>query len=313
MLWSFILTLGLFYYISGEESVDIERKAVLRLEAPEGMTIIGGPEREITVTLSAPRNLLSLIGGEELGATHTIEGVVNPGDYSFTLRDYDIALPRAGIRVTDIQPRTLTVTLDQVITKKLFVKANIVGEPAAGYAVDFANILKDPNAAVVKGPKRHLEKKKYILTDTIDVVGRIRSFRIRVPLKYSSQYSVDSKELIDVFVPLKQQAHKKTFEGVSINVLNANLSSYYVTIEPSTLALTLKGPKELIEGLDKNKILAYVNVTKLTRGEYQLPLMLNLPSEVSLEGDVPIVKVTIEEPIKEIPVATTAEEGTQLK
>jgi len=302
LIASFILSVGLFYYISGEESVEIENRVFLKIIPPKGMTILGGPRRIVKVSLSAPRNILALLGTHKLIATHVISGVKKAGEYSFSLREGDINLPRPDIKVVDIMPRLITISLDEVISKKLLVKANIVGEPAEGYVVDENNILKDPTAALVKGPQSRLDGKKFILTDSIDVVGHIRSFRIRVPLKYSSQYTVVSKELIDVFVPIRQEEFKKVIKDIPVNILNAPSNNYFVTVDPPLTELFLKGSEKVLNKLDKKGILAYIDVTELSRGEYQLPLMLSLPSEISLSGDIPIIKVVIEEAIEELPV-----------
>ena len=302
LIASFVLSIGLFYYISGEESVEIEKRLYLKIVPPQGMTILGGPRRVIKVTLSAPRNVLALLGTHKLIATHEIRDVKKAGDYSFGLRDRDINLPQSGIKVVDIVPKRITVSLNEVISKKLLVKANIVGEPATGYVVDYDNILKDPNAALVKGPQSKLDEKKFILTDAIDVVGRIRSFRIRVPLKYSSQYTVVSKELIDVFIPIRQEGFDAVIDTIQVNVLDAPSNNFFVTVDPATIELPLKGPEKVLNNIDKKRILAYIDVTELSRGEYQLPLMLSLPPEISLSGDVPIIKVVIEKAMEELPV-----------
>jgi len=299
-LASVILSIGLMYYISGEESVEIEKRVYLRIVPPQGMTVIGGPRREIKVTLSARRNVLTLLSTQKIVAQHRIRGVVKSGEYSFSLRAHDIDVPHPAISVIDITPKVVTVSLDEVVTKKLLVKANIVEEPAIGYAVDYDNILLDPTAALVKGPKSKLENKKFILTDDIDVVGRMRSFRTRVSLRYSAQYSLASKELIDVFVPIRQESIEKIVESVSINVLQNSSSDYFVTIDPIVINVPLKGPETIVQKIDKKDILAYINVSELSRGEYQLPLMLTLPPEVSLASDVPVITVNIDEKMKKI-------------
>jgi YbbR domain-containing protein len=285
----------LYLYIAGEESIEVERNVVFSVSPPEGMTLVGGNVRQVKVLLSAPRNVLALITTETLEGACEIGDAVESGNYSFDLQERDFKIPHHGIKIVDINPKRLTVTLDEVKTKKLSVKANIVGEPAEGYRIDFENIFIDPTAALVKGPQSVLIETDEILTDAIDVVGRVRSFRIRVPLRKSSQYEVESKELIDVMVPIKQEGFERVIENVSINVMHAAIKNFSVTVDPSTVDLKLKGPKNILTKLEKKNLLAYVNVSELSRGEYQLPLMLSVPSEITLVGDVPIIKVVIED------------------
>jgi len=280
----------------------MERTVVFSVSPPEGMTLIGGNSRQVKVLLSAPRNVLALIATETLAGLYEINDTVEAGNYSFDLRERDFQIPHHGIKVIDINPKRLTVTLDEVKTKKLSVKANIVGEPAEGYRIDFDNIFIDPTAALVKGPQSILIETDEILTDPIDVVGRVRSFRIRVPLRKSTQYEVESKEVIDVMVPIKQEGFERVVEHVPINVMYAAIKNFSVTVEPAAVDLKLKGSKNILAKLDKKNVLAYVNVSELSRGEYQLPLMLSVPSEIALVGDVPVIKVVIEDAIEKLSV-----------
>lgn len=300
LISSFVLSVFLFYYISGEESIEVDRDVVVTLVSPSGMTILGGPQREVSVTLSASRNVLAVLSATTLTAEHIIDGVEKAGEYSFALRDRDIDLPHGNIKVANIEPKVIAVTLDKVVTKKMMVKVAVVGDPASGYVVDHDSILKDPTAALLKGPKSVLEEMQYVLTEPIDVIGRIRSFRIRVPLKNSPHYSVESKNSIDVFIPLRQEGFSKTLEHVPVNVLHSASSNFVVSIKPVMVDIPLKGTEKTIAALEKKNIRAYIDITELSRGEYQLPLMLSLPSEVALDGEVPVITVTIEEKMKEI-------------
>ena len=115
MVLSFVLSIGLFYYISGEERIEIKKTVLVEITAPEGMTIIGGLEREVKVTLTASRNVLSLLGAQRIIASHKISDVNNAGQYSFSIREKDIKLPQGEISVTNIDPKSLTITYSSSI------------------------------------------------------------------------------------------------------------------------------------------------------------------------------------------------------
>ena len=302
LLGSFLITLFLIYYISGVESTVVERRVKLNIVAPEGMTVLGGPFRQIKVRLSAPKNVLSILSTEELTAEHKITNVTKAGKYSFQVRKNEINLPHHGIKVDDVRPEVVTVTLDEVVKKKLSVRANIIGVP-----VDFDSIVTDPTAAVVKGPKSKIAKKEIILTDVIDVVGRIRSFRVRVPLKYNSQYSVDSSETIDVFIPIVQEGITREIKDVTISVLQSSASNFSINVDPGIVSIPVKGPEKVVQRLEGKSIKAYVDVTALSRGDYRLPLMLRLPNDVSLVRDVPVINVSIDDKTEKMIPAMTAD------
>lgn len=305
LIASFIISIFLYVFISGEQSIEGERVVPFEVTPPDGMVLIGGNSRLVKLMLSAPRNIFALVGTADFSGSYVIDKDVEAGNYSFDIRERDFVLPHRGIKIVDISPTRLTVTLDEVKVKKLKIKANIVGEPAEGYRIDSDNIFLDPTATLVKGPHSILIDTEEILTEPIDVVGRSRSFRIRVPLKSSGEYEVQSQERVDVMVSIKQEGFERVIEHVAINVMHASIKNFSVAVEPSTIDLKLKGPKNILSKLDRKNVLAYVNVAELSRGEYQLPLMLSVHPEISLVGDVPIVKVIIEDSIEKMKVVST--------
>jgi YbbR domain-containing protein len=303
LISSFIISIFLYVFITGEQSIEGERIVTFEVSPPEGMVLIGGNARPVKLLLSAPRNIFALVATADFSGSYVIDDKVEAGNYSFDISERDFDLPHRGVKIVDINPQRLTVTLDEVKVKKLNVKANIVGEPAEGYRIDFDNISIDPTATLVKGPHSVLLETETIMTEPINVVGRSRSFRSRVSLQASKEYEVQSEEPIEVMVSIKQEGFERVIENVSINVMHAATKNFSVSVEPSTIHLKLKGPKNILTKLDKKNVLAYVNVAELSRGEYQLPLMVYVHPDVSLVGDVPIVKVVIEESMEKMKVA----------
>ena len=56
----------------------------------------------------------------------------------------------------------------------------------------------------------------------------------------------------------------------------------------------LKGSKLYLEKLKTQKLLTYVDLAELKKGDYQLPLQIVLPENVSLKDNQPVtIKVAI--------------------
>lgn len=291
---TFFLAVGLWNYAVGEERIEVTRTVPLHIEVKNPqMSVFRVSTDNVQVTMNAPRALLSDITSGKIQVVHEIDSdVKTAGDYSFRLEPREIRLPTPQIRVTKIEPEVIHIKLDELIVKKLIVKPNFVGEPAIGYKLNQDEIQLDPNALLIEGPKGQLEKLDGINTEKIDLVGRIRSFRRTVSLDLPPNVKPLSEVLIDVFVPIKEEAEEKNFENIGVKVLQ-NSGEIKAEVKPSSVSFQLKGAHRQIQRLAPENILAFVDVTGLRSGEHEIPLKIILPEDVSLVKDPPIVKVVV--------------------
>lgn len=295
-LVSLFLAVVVWLYASGEERVEVSKIIPVRFEAPsKTMKVLDNSLKSVKVTMLVPRNILSSVSSAELSAYHKIKDVNRAGEYSFLVNRQDFDLPPGNIQITKIEPEVIKVALDEVVSIKLPVEPNFLGEPGIGYAVDKENIMLDPNAAMIEGPKSKIERMTTVFTEPIDLVGRTRSFSKKIQLMLDPDLkSVISPLLIDIYVPIKEEFSDVNVPDLKISVLSSPDQSYKVELDPSVVTVTLKGPLASFEGFDPKTILAYVNIQNLKEGDYSLPLELKLPSRVSLKGDPPLVKVRLE-------------------
>lgn len=294
-LISLVLAVGLWYYAVGEEGIEVNRTipVEIKLES-ERMSIVGKPTRVVLATLEAPRSLLPNLASEELKAEHVIKKVETPGDYSFRLEPREIRLPSEKIRVVRIEPEVIQVKIDEIIVQKLEIEPAFLGEPAFGYQLDTAKVQLDPTSVLVEGPKSPLEKMGKIKTQSIDVVGRVRSFRKTVRLAEEPGLKILSESLVDVYVPIQEAVGEKAFENIPIKVLGSAASFNRVLLESTQINLILRGPPKVLEALQSKDILAYVEISNLEEGAHELPLQTVLPESTFLKENPPRVKVAIQ-------------------
>ncbi len=293
---SLILAVVIWFYAAGEGLDQITLRVPFQVEPPSPeITVVKGGKQTLRVVFQAPRNLINLLSSQDISAYHKIEPGVKTGEYSFRVGPEDFHLPSGNIKIQEIYPPVIAVTVDEVVTKRLKVKPNIQGEPATGFSLKEAEILVDPNAVLVQGPKIKLEKLETIQTEPIDVVGRIRSFRRKVKLSFTNELKPLSTDSVDVYVPLVEQFSSKSFESVPVRVLGVPEKTLSIYLDPTKVTLNLKGPLRILDGLKAEDILAYVEVTGLKKGKYDIPLKINFPADISLKGEPPVIHVIIEE------------------
>ncbi len=295
-LVSFFLAVGLWYYATGEEGIEVTRFIPVEIRVENAkMSLLKTSTRSVQVTFMAPRALLSDLTSEAIKATHKIESKIDKaGDYSFRLEPGEIQLRTPQIRVVKIDPDVIQVSLDELIVQKLAVKPHFLGEPAFGYKVNQNYIQLNPNAVLIEGPKAQLEKMDSIKTEKIDLVGRVRSFRRTLTLDLPVNLKAVSEDLIDVYIPIQESYDEKKIEGITVKTLGG-AGKEKVTFDPALVDLVLRGPKKQFEGLIASKITAYVDTSEISSGEHELPLIVILPDGVTQKDAKPaLIKVKIE-------------------
>ena len=293
---SLVLAIGTWYYAVGEENIEVTRVIPLKIQmANEQMTVSEISTRIVQVTLSAPRALIVNLASQDIQAVHKIgPEIKTSGEYSFRLETSEIRLPNFQIRVLKIAPETVTVKLDEMIVQKLEIQPDFVGEPAIGYKLLADELRMDPNAILAQGPKGVLEQMKSAKTEPIDLVGRIRSFHRSAEVKLPPGVKAMSESLVDIYIPVREEFSEKEFKDVSVRILRAPAASGVVDLSPDKVSFILKGSKLYLEKLTLETLLVYVDLGNLKKGDYELPLQMVLPENVSLKDKEPLkIKVAI--------------------
>jgi len=291
---SFLLALGFWFYVVGEESIEITKTVPLEVSATnEKISIVKSSTSFLEVTFQTPRHLLAVLSSSSIPAMHEINAD-RAGDFSFNVTTKDFTLPGPEIRITKIFPSFVTVTLDEVIVKKVPIRAELMGEPAYGYRVDETSIELDPTAVLVEGPKGILEKMDAIQTEPIQLVGRIRSFRRTVKVREEPEIRALGDGLTEVEVPVIAEFSERELKKVPVKPLGTPAPRHYVKLETDEVSFTLKGPRELLGTLELDDVLAYVEVDELKSGSHEMAVRLIMPPELSLKGEAPIVLLEVD-------------------
>ena len=293
-LISLLLAVGFWFYVVGEESIEITKTIPLEILPPsEKLSVVKSSTSFLEVTFQSPRHLFSALSSADVVARHKIEGVQKAGDYSFNVASSDFSLPAPEIRIIKIFPSFVTVTLDEVIVKKLAVQVELVGEPAYGYRVDQEAIELDPNAVLVEGPKAILEKMDTIKTEPIQLVGRVRSFRRTVRARPLPEIRVVGDSVTEVQIPIKAEFSERELSEVPVKPLGLPSANHYVRLETDRVAVVLKGPRAILDKLSATDLLAYVEVEGLKEGTHDVPVQFILPPDLNLKDDAPHVVVQV--------------------
>ena len=124
----------------------------------------------------------------------------DPGSVEVTLSPDQVFVPE-GVRVVSVNPNTIQVSLDQVVTKRLPVEVDLVGEPAAGASVGSPASI--PPAIELQGPKSRIEAVDLIKTRPVSLNGHAQTFEESVSVILPDPLATVDPGVVRVRVPME--------------------------------------------------------------------------------------------------------------
>jgi hypothetical protein len=115
---------------------------------PAGLVIVNEHPEFARIQIEGPRLLLSLIDPDRLMLRLKLGGV-GPGEMVLKLSPEMFHVPRQTA-VIEISPSQIRLDIERLTSRRIPVRVNVVGRPAAGYRV--AAIKTDPADVTVRGP-----------------------------------------------------------------------------------------------------------------------------------------------------------------
>ncbi len=157
-----------------------------------------------------------------------------------------------GVKVTDLRPRDIQVTIEALAEKQVPVSVRTDGPPQNGYRV--LDIKTKPDEIVLRGPKTVLARVESAHIDVL-LKGRNRTFRETVPVIVTDEQGDFLEErlvnkippLVDIMVSIVPDMPSKRVRVIP-QINGQPAKGYVVTmiaVEPDELIIT--GSQELLE------------------------------------------------------------------
>jgi len=163
-----------------ERGVDIP---IVFTGVPEDLVITEKSAEVLNIRVLGSRAALRNVSPREQEYGIDLSGA-KPGLMVHEVDPSMIDLPR-GARVTSRSPAMIEVKLEQRGRKAVRIKADLIGEPAEGFAI--ASIEANPPHVWLTGARRDVLRLSEIATETIDVSGVTAPFERQVRLSLEAE------------------------------------------------------------------------------------------------------------------------------
>ncbi|NOZ76064.1 MAG: hypothetical protein GXO90_11955 [FCB group bacterium] len=207
-------------------------------------------------------------------------------EYDFYLNDYYesypskiVIPPGLGIQYVEVvYPDEIHISLDDVLSKTVPVRPQLVVWPAPGY-VQVGNLSFTPKVVEIAGPKDLISSVRYVETERDTVDQAMSPVRKNLTLKSLGRLIQFSVQTIPCKVDV-QAISERIIPEIPVNVTNL-LPGLRIFVNPKTVSLTVVGGVNYIAGITPDDIQAIVdfeNVWDPKRQFYQPEI--TVPSEV---------------------------------
>lgn len=146
-------------------------EASVTYDSAEAMTVLD-PVRQVDVRVRGGTQRVRTLNPAVVNVLVELTQT-EPGPVDVALAPESVYVPE-GFEVVSLDPNTLHLTLDRLITKRLPVEVDLAGEPAAGATVGTPVAI--PPAVSLRGPQTRLENVRLVRTRPVSLNGHAQTF-----------------------------------------------------------------------------------------------------------------------------------------
>jgi YbbR domain-containing protein len=271
----------------------VERSVRVPLEfrnIPQSLQIVGNTPDTIDVRVRGSSAVLTRLEPGEIVAVLDVSGA-RTGSRLFQVRADEVRAP-FGVEVTQVVPSTLTLDLERSASRKVPIVPAVDGQPAPGYVVGTRTV--EPAAVEIIGPESRVRQVSEATTEPVSIKDARARVRDTVNVGViDSSVRLAQPQTAQVTIDIWPAPVERRVADVPIRWRNlpAGLSAQ---LSPNLTNVTVRGTRELVDGLRPDAILAYVDLAGLGAGRYNLRVQVDQTERFGVDTiDPPLVTVTI--------------------
>jgi YbbR domain-containing protein len=243
-LFALCITLGLWYAVTTQRAPAQMRLPRVQLDfiLPEGVEIGNDPVDEVDVTVEGSQSKLVELNTRNLIARADLTDL-SAGDRVLRLTEKNVLmdLPE-GVRIVNLNPRSLTLHLEPLIERDVPVEARFNGELPEGFTRGAVQV--SPASVHVRGPQSHVEAVQRAYTETISLAGQRETlFLPQVAVDIPDHKVTPADSTVSVRVEISEEQAERRFPNVAVRAASG------APVSPQAVTLTLRGPRTIVEAL----------------------------------------------------------------
>jgi hypothetical protein len=247
------LCLSLMLYVAVQLQQPVTESFPIKLIVllPPGRTLQQKPPT-VQVEVSGKGSQLMKLRSLPGSFTRRVPDTLSASIWTILLEPSDLELPKgADVRVVDIRPRAITLTLDSVGRKDVRIVALVTVVPESGQVLH-GGVSISPTIARLIGPDKNLAGIESVTTIPTEIANVSGAFTRTVP--------IDTAPLGIVRIAPKQVTvagemgvlAERSFAGIPVETGAGAGTSFIMT--PSRVSVAVRGPEQRVRALTRDSL-----------------------------------------------------------
>lgn len=238
-----LITGVLWLSVASRPVSQVAMSGAIEFNLPESHAVSKYDTLTARVYLEGPRDTLDSLRTGQLTVTADMSDV-EPGVRVIALKVDPSRLP-TNVRVKEIEPPTITVTVERVVEKEVPVSPRWEGEPPTGYELIDWQIT--PSTVKIAGAESQMKELTRVSTETVRLTDKISSFAEKVAIDIGSpNYTIseDSVRKVMLQVTIEETHKTRVIENIPVAVTGAPSRARPL---PRSVSVTLYGARSAID------------------------------------------------------------------
>ncbi len=237
--------------------------------------IINSPVKEVDLVVSGEKRKLDQLNPRDLVISLDLTNVTEgERTVEITAKNITVDLP-TGVKIDQILPDKIAVKLERVEEYEVPIRAELVGNPGAGYEIYSTKIV--PEKVRVRGPKSFVKALNFISTEKIRVHNQTTNFTAPQVALTVTNSKITLVDAVSASVSLR--IGKKRIERLFV-------VEYETQNRKGKASILLYGPRSVLEDLDPTAL----RIVEVAKAKKPTGLDVVLPDALKDEVEVRNVK-----------------------
>jgi hypothetical protein len=266
-----ILAALLYFYVGGLK--EKERFITVPFEirnVPQGYTVSSDTPPYVKIVLKGEETALALVNERDIKA-YVEAGKERPAKVKGIVKIDSKGVP-PGVTVKEVQPRTVELTVEDLVTRSVEVTPVIVGKPAAGRVL--TDVFTNPLSVRIRGPATVVNGVKSVHTEGISVEGLYETTVAEAKLELEDgKVALLGDEPMRVTIVIEEEYVVRQLGDLPIE-LRGLPAGFRAAVDPAFSSALVKIPRRLEDRLSRKAVHVYIDAEVIQKpGTLQLPLL----------------------------------------
>ena len=283
---SVFIALLLWLIVAGEQPAERGLRIPLELRnLPVNLEVVDLPLEAVDVRVRGPSGTLSRLAPGDLVAALDLQSAKS-GPRLFHVTPEQVRAP-FGVEVAQVSPSTLALRFETSAARTVPIAPKVEGEVAPGYLI--TAITAEPATVDLVGPQSVISQISEALTEPISVEGASKTVREPVTVgAVRPNVRLKTPQRAIVTVTVVPAPTEKALERVPVRLRNVEPGLTAQALPP-VVSVRVRGSQQALAPLRSDAVTAFVDLSGLGAGAYELPVRVDPTTGFGVAGMRPVV------------------------